>query len=67
MQFQPVRALDPIILPPAVRRAVRAAGKQTMQHGEEYRSLQREAMVAGAGELLDDRATAGLLPQPFER
>ena len=67
MQVQPVRARDPIILPPAIRRAVRAAGKQAMQHGEEDRSLQREVMVARAGEVLDDRATAGLLPQPFER
>ena len=51
---------------PAVRRAVRAARKQAVQDGEEHGALQRKIMVARTGEILDDGATAGLLPQPFE-
>jgi len=38
-----------------------------VQHGEEYRSLQRNAVLARTCQLLDDFATAGLLPQPLEQ
>ena len=37
-----------------------------MQNGEEHRPLQREIMVAHAGEALDDIPTACLLPQSVE-
>jgi hypothetical protein len=66
MQAEIVRAFDPIIQPPAVGRAIRAARKQAVQNGEENRALQREAVLAGAGEIFDRGATAGLLPQAFE-
>jgi hypothetical protein len=66
MQFESLDPLDPIILPPAVRRTVRAAGKQPMQNGEEQRALQREIMLARAGQALDHAAAAGLLPQALE-
>ena len=38
-----------------------------MQNGEEHRTLQREIMMARAGEVLDDLPAACLLPQSFER
>ena len=67
MQVEALDALDPVILPPAVRRPIRAAGEQAVQNGEEHRALQREIMLAGAGEVFDDFPAAGLLPQSFER
>ena len=50
MEIEIIDALDLIIVPPAVRRAVRAAGKQAMQNGQEQRALQREIMLARAGQ-----------------
>ena len=58
MQIEPLDALDPVVLPPAVRRSIGAARKQAMQNGEEHRALQREIMLARAGQALDD------FPQP---
>ena len=39
MQIESLDAADPIVLPPAVRRAIGAARKQAMQNGEEHRAL----------------------------
>ena len=66
MQVEALDALDPVVLPPAIGGAIRAARKQAVQHGEENRALQRKIMLARTGEALDDRAAARLLPQPFE-
>ena len=66
MQFEALDPIDPIILAPAIRGAVRAAGKQPMQNGEEQRALQREIMLARAGQRLDHAAATGLLPQALE-
>ena len=46
MQVEALDALDPVILPPAVRRPVRAAAKQPMQNGQDHRALQRKIMPA---------------------
>ena len=46
MQVEPLDAGDPIILAPAIGRAVGAADAQPVQHGEEHRPLQREAVLA---------------------
>src|SRR5271165_2837490 len=67
MQIELLDALDPVVLPPSVRRAIGAARKQAMQNGEEHRALQREIMMARAGQVLDDFAATRLLPQSFER
>ena len=67
MQIEALDALDPVIQPPAIRRPVGAARKQAMQNGEEHRALQREIMMARAGQVLDDFPAARLLPQSFER
>ena len=66
MKIEPVDAGDPIILAPAVRRAIGAADEQPVQHGEEHRPLQCKAVLTRPGEIFDHRPAAGLLPQPFE-
>jgi len=66
MQFEPVDAVDAIILAPAVGGAVRAAAKQAVQHGQERRALQRELMVARPRQALDHAPAARLLPHPLE-
>ena len=66
MQFEILDAVDAIILAPAVGGAVRAAAEQAMQHGEERRALQREAMLAHTRQALDGLPAAGLLPHPLE-
>jgi len=67
MQIEPLDALDPIVVPPAVRRAIGAARKQAMQNGEKHGTLQREILMARAGEVLDDFPAACLPSQSFER
>jgi hypothetical protein len=62
VQAEALDALDPVILPPAVGGAIRAARKQAVQNGEENRALQRKIMLARTGEARDDRAAARLLP-----
>ena len=66
MQFDPVDAVDAVILAPAVGGAVRAAADEAVQHGQERRALQRELVVARAGQALDHGPAAGLLPHPLE-
>ena len=66
MQVEALDAVDPVILPPAVRRAIGATAKQPMQNGEEHRPFQRKIIFARAGEAFDDVAAAGLLPQAFK-
>ena len=66
MQFEPVDAIDAIILAPAVGGAVRAAAEQAVQHGQERRALQREVMLARARPALDHTLAACLLPHPLE-
>ena len=66
MQLDPVDAVDAVILAPAVGGAVRAAADEAVQHGQERRALQRELMVARAGQALDHGPAAGLLPHPLE-
>ena len=66
MQVEPVDPGDGIVLAPAIRRAVGAADKQPMQDREEYRPLQGKLVSATLGEIGDDVAAAGLLPQSFE-
>ena len=62
MQVEPCDTIDPIIVPPAVRRPVGAASKQTMQHGQEHRAFERKLVLAFTGEFLDHGAAAGLFP-----
>ena len=66
MKLKPLRTLDPIIVPPAIRRPIRAAAKQPVQYGQEHRPLHRKRKLALAGELLDHRPAPGLRPQPLE-
>ena len=53
MQFDPVDAVDAIILAPAIGGAVRAAADEAVQHGQKRRALQRELMVARLRQALD--------------
>ena len=53
MQVEVLDAIDPVILPPAVRRPIGAAAKQAMQNGEKHRAFEREVMLARTGEVLD--------------
>ena len=66
MKAEALDALDPVIPPPAVGGAIRAARKQAVQNSEENRALQRKIMLARTGEARDDRAAARLLPQALE-
>jgi len=66
MQLEPIHAADGIVLAPAIRCSVGAADEQAMQDGEEYRPLQGKLVSATLGEIGDDAAAAGLLPQSFE-
>ena len=67
MQAEALDALDPVILPPAVGGAIRAARKQAVQNGKENRALQRKIILARTGEARDDCPAAGLLRQALER
>src|SRR5208337_882836 len=66
MQFEPLDAVDAIILAPAVGGAIRAATEQAVQHRQERRPLQREVMLARARQALDHAPAARLLPHPLE-
>ncbi|HEY7242835.1 MAG TPA: hypothetical protein VH678_03015 [Xanthobacteraceae bacterium] len=66
MQIEPRNPGDGVVLAPAIGRAIGATHEQPVQHGEEHGALQREAVLAFARELRDDRPAAGLLPQPLE-
>src|SRR5262249_2267721 len=66
MQIEPLHAGDGVVLARAIGGAVGAAHEQPVQHSEEHRTLQREAVLAFARELRDHRPAAGLLPQPLE-
>ena len=66
MQIEGVDAVDPVVLAPAIRRAIGAADEQPVQHGEEHRSFQRKAVLARAGQFINHRAAAGLFPKSFE-
>ncbi len=67
VQFEPLDAVDAVILAPTVGGAVRTAAKQAMQHGQERRALQREVMFSRARQALDHASAARLVPQPLER
>ena len=56
MQVEALDAVDPVILPPAVRRAIGATAKQPMQNGEEHRPFQRKIIFARAGEVVGRQA-----------
>src|SRR5262249_26644245 len=66
MQVEPLDPGDPIVFAPAICRAVGAADKQSVEHGEKNRPLQPKAVLARAAELLNHGPAAGLLPQPLE-
>ena len=66
MQVDIRGAIDGVILAPAVRRPIGAASKQAMQNGEKHRAFEREAVLAGTGEVFDHLAAAGLFPQSLE-
>ena len=66
MQVEIRGAIDGINLAPAVRRPIGAAGKQAMQNGEKHRAFEREAVLAGTGEVFNHLAAAGLFPQSLE-
>ena len=66
MQVDILDAIDGVILAPAVRRPIGAASKQAMQNGEKHRAFEREAVLAGTGEVFDHLAAAGLFPQSLE-
>ena len=53
MQVDIRGAIDGVILAPAVRRPIGAASKQAMQNGEKHRAFEREAVLAGTGEVFD--------------
>ena len=66
MKIEFVNSRNPVILAPAIRRAIGAATEQTVQHGEEHRSFQGKAVFARSCQILNDRAAANLFPQPPE-
>src|SRR5215472_12559080 len=67
VQVEVFAAADAIILAPAIRRQIRTAAHQAMQHGEKHRAFQYEAMTALARQTCDHGLAAGLLPQPLEQ
>jgi hypothetical protein len=54
MQIERLDAGDAVVLAPAIRRAIGAADEQSVQHGEEYRSFHREAVLARRARLRVD-------------
>src|SRR5208282_162035 len=66
MQVEALNAIDRVVLTPAVRRPIGAAGKQAMQDGQEHRAFERETMLAGRGEVFDRPPATRLLPQALE-
>lgn len=66
MQIEALDAVEPVILPPPVRGAIRTATEKAVQNGEEHRPLQREIMMVRTAEVLDDFPAACLLPQSVE-
>ena len=65
VQFDPVGAVDAVVVAPAVG-GPPATADEAVQHGQERRALQREVMVARPRQALDHRPAAGLLPHPLE-
>ena len=66
MQVEPSDAVDPVVVPPAVRRTVGPAHEQAMQNGEEDGTFEREPVLAFSGKFFDHGAAAGLVPQTLE-
>jgi hypothetical protein len=66
MQIEILDAVDRVIFAPTVSRAIGAACKQAMQNRQEHRAFERKAVFAGAGEVFDHGAAAGLFPQALE-
>jgi hypothetical protein len=62
MQVEPLYAIDPVVLAPAVRRPIGPAREQAMQHGEENRAFECELVLAFSCEFFDHGAAAGLFP-----
>jgi hypothetical protein len=62
MQVEPLDAVDPVVLAPAVRRPIGPAREQAVQHGEEDRTFERELVLAFSCEFFDHGAAAGLFP-----
>ncbi len=62
MKIEILDAFDPIILPPALRRPTGSAGKQPMQHAQEYGSLKRESVLAPPYEFVEHRSPTCLPP-----
>jgi hypothetical protein len=65
VELEVVAALDPVVLPPPVGGPVTARVEEAMQDGEEDGPLDVELEAASLQELLDDVATAGLVPEPL--
>jgi hypothetical protein len=66
VQRQLLDAGDRLLAHPALGGAVAAADEQAMQHGHEYRALERELESSLAQQVVQDRVNARLLPQPLE-
>ena len=62
MQVEPLDAVDLVVFAPAVRRSIRPAREQAMQHGEEDRTFECELVLAFSCEFFDHGAAAGLFP-----
>jgi len=67
VQVEIFAAADAIVLTPAIRRQIRTAAHQAMQHSEEHRAFHCEAMAALARNARDHVLAASFLPQPLEQ
>jgi hypothetical protein len=67
VQVETIAVVDAVVLAPAIGSEIRATAHQPVQHREEHRSFQREAMAAAPRLRRDHALAAGLLPQPLEQ
>ena len=67
MQLQVLSAVDAVVGSPLFRRPVGARYEQAVQHRQKHGALGGKRELPLSGERRQHRATAGLLPQPFEQ
>jgi hypothetical protein len=67
MQLQVIHAVDAVIVAPILASAIRARHHEAVQHGQEYRALDRKLKPAPSEQFLNHGATAAVAPQPLEQ
>src|SRR5450631_3880481 len=66
MQLELLSPVDPLLLLPALRGPIAAWGKESVQHRQEHRPLERELEMALSGQRPEHLSHPALNPQPLK-